>query len=399
MIVARIILWLSTGILLYGYVIYPLLVMAIARTRRRQLQTDEGFQPSVSIILAAYNEERAIEACLEGLRTLAYPGNWEILIGSDGSSDRTAEILTAAERTMPRLRAFNFEARRGKIPVINDLVHRATGEILLLTDADVALDRALIARHVRHYSNPEIGGVAGSLDLIDDQQQHAARTESDYMRWEERLREAEAAIKSTIGIFGGNYSIRRNLWKEIPDGPLCDEMYAGLNVMAAKHRMVFDREAVAREPLHRNVREEYSRKARFAARGMHTIMAFRHFWQRSLFYASMVVTHKMLRWMTPFVLLIFIIAFLADALIRHNALELTLVTIAAVSILLASIEPIRSRLKLLASLWWFLVMNLAFAVGIIRFIFGTERKFWIPASRSLSATTHHVEQADITQYQ
>jgi glycosyltransferase involved in cell wall biosynthesis len=136
----------------YAYLIYPLLIAVVARVYTRFSPIDENHKPYVSVILAAYNEEQNIGHCLDSLLLQKYPaGKIEIIIGSDGSLDKTSEILLQYAERHSSVKIFLFNERRGKMQVINDLIAKANGEILFFTDADMIISPESISRHARHY--------------------------------------------------------------------------------------------------------------------------------------------------------------------------------------------------------------------------------------------------------
>src|SRR5258706_8144804 len=128
----------SSALLVYAYILYPLIIAALAKLRPRPSLYDESYIPKISVILSAYNEEEHLGACLDSLFAQGYPTEqFEILAGSDGSLDATNLILSQYAAKHPSLRIFLFESRRGKMRVLNDLTREASGEILFFVDADM----------------------------------------------------------------------------------------------------------------------------------------------------------------------------------------------------------------------------------------------------------------------
>jgi biofilm PGA synthesis N-glycosyltransferase PgaC len=368
-------------------VLYPLFIALAANMRGRKPLQSHGATPYVSIVLAVYNEELVLQQCLSSLLAIDYPReSFELLVGSDGSSDKTNEILRACASEYPQLRISLFPERRGKIPVVNDLVPLAHGEIILFTDADVTFAKDIIQVHLSNYADEYVGGVAGSFLLSGKREHGPLGAEQDYMSLEVRLRQNESDLHSTVGIFGGNYSLRRECWNPLPNLPICDELYSTLRIIRSGKRMVFDREALATEQFGRSMQDEYQRKKRFASRGFHTLKLFPDLLQPFAgLPALMLWSHKILRWLTPF-FLIMLPAGTLSALLESRAMWIELLALlelgAVVSIALGWVAETTSfNLPFVRKAYWFFVMNLAFAFGTLNFLFSREQKFWSQPTR------------------
>jgi poly-beta-1,6-N-acetyl-D-glucosamine synthase len=383
------------GLIAYAYVLYPIIMRFWSARNGRSWKIDDSIRPSFSIILAVYNEESVLPQCLQAIASIAYPtDSIEILVGSDGSSDRTVAILREFANVLPNLTIYSFPQRRGKIPVVNDLVSHAHSELLFFTDADVTLDPLCLHRHARHYADTSLGGVAGNLLLFgeDEIRSEPLSSEQYYMSVENRLRMDEAKLHSTVGIFGGHYSIRRSLWCELPNKPICDELYIALNIIESGKRMVFEGTAAAKERFGRSMTDEFQRKARFAARGVATLQHFpRLLSPRSGWLSAMLWSHKLLRWLAPFAFAV-LIGISIFAVLRKNPavwvqplvfIELTgLLLVIAGLILNVSRRP----LPILSHVYWFALMNVAFAIGVLRFLFNREKPFWTQSTRVSEVT-------------
>ncbi len=378
------------GLVAYAYVLYPILMRFWSTRMGRTWETDDRIRPSFSIILAVYNEEAVLPQCLEALTSLVYPQDAvEILVGSDGSTDRTDSLIREFALAHPQLTYYSFHQRRGKIAVVNDLVSRAHGELLFFTDADVTLDPPCLQCHARHYADATLGGVAGNLLLSGEEgiRSEPLGSEQYYMSVENRLRMDEASLHSTVGIFGGHYSIRHSLWSELPDEPICDELYIALTIIQAQKRMVFERTATAREHFGRSMTEEFQRKARFAARGVATLLHFPRLLSPSSGWpAVMLWSHKLLRWLAPFAFAVLMVASVV-VLLREDSTfwvrPLILAEAAGLLLIIAGLllNVLHRPLPILSHVYWFAIMNVAFGVGLLRFVFRREKPLWTPSTR------------------
>jgi len=372
------------ALLFYSYVGFPVLVSFLATIRPRKWMVDETYRPTVSIILPAFNEERVIRRCLQSLIGLNYPPEKiEILCGSDGSTDRTNDILKEMSHEYPFIRTFFFPVQRGKMLTLNDLVAHARHEILLFIDADVTLNPHAILNHVRHYADPSVGGVAGSLQIAGDRNSGAFKSESTFLLIESNLRKKEAEIYSTVGLYGGNYSVRRTLWKPLPSARVSDDFFAVLTIIGSGLRLLYEEGAVSTELYGRSYVDEFSRKRRWVPECLAALRIVPGLLLHSPA-AWMLWPHKILRWSTGFLMLGLIAGTIVSYWNGQSWLFPFLVAEAAGAglVLLGAITS-RSRypLPVATGMFWFIFMNLAFSVGIIEFIFARQRPRWVQTTR------------------
>jgi len=392
---------ISTGVLLYAYILYPLFIFALASLRTRRSLSDESFQPRVSIIISAYNEELHLEQCLDSLLIQNYPTEKiEILIGSDGSSDRTNTILANYAASHSSLKPHLFESRRGKMQVLNDLISEAQGEILLFVDADMTLSPDSLTNHVRHYIDKEVGGVAGIYRIVSDVPTGIFGSENDYQSYEMLLRKNESLIHSTVGLSGGNYSIRKELWKELPSDEIHDDLFSVYTLLESGKRILFEPSAISTERFVRSVREEFRRKARFASRGFATLKFFPELLSpQAGLVAVMIWSHKILRWISPFLLAIIFATTIVGTVRGYAAYFSILLVIELVGILIAMIGWVLNTMAIsvpvVRQIFWFVAMNLAFMLGTMRYLFGKDEQHWVIATRAGSSSTISAKEQEV----
>jgi poly-beta-1,6-N-acetyl-D-glucosamine synthase len=298
--------WLAFLLIFYTYLGYPLLLILWARVATRKPMKGE-YEPTVSVILSVYNEEKFIEKKIENLLGLDYPKEKiEILVGSDGSTDRTDEIVSKFES--PKLRFHRLVKNLGKPSVLNALVPEAGSEILVFTDARQEFAPDAIRELVKNFNDPKIGCVSGELDFRDITGHGIGKGMDAYWRYEKFLRKKESDIGSMLGATGAIYAIRRDLFAALPTDILVDDMYVPLAIIRKGYRAVFDSEARAYDLVSAKGEQEFKRKVRTLA-GNYQI--FSHF--PGLFnpfespVALQLFSHKFLRLMVPFLLgLVFI---------------------------------------------------------------------------------------------
>ena len=366
--------------ILYTYFVYPLVVFAMVKLRgplpeRRAA----GGVPTVSMVVAVYNEAAVIEEKLKNLTLSKYPQeNIEFLFGSDGSTDRTNEIL--ARSVVPGLRFSPFGTRRGKVAVLNELIANARGEIIVFSDANTFYAENTVQQLVDHFADPAIGGVCGKLVLKPDPEALGGKGESSYWEYENWLKHLESDYYTILGATGGVYAIRKRLYKPLPTiRSVTDDFVIPLNVVQQGFRVKYVASALAFEKTADSIAGEFRRKARIGAQNFNSIREFAPLLSpRSGFVSFALWSHKMLRWGVPFlgavmVMTSFMLALHAD-LYRLILLGEGLFLAVALIGLLA--EKKRFSMGVLSLPYYLVAMNTALFVGFVKFLFRRQQSTW-----------------------
>jgi poly-beta-1,6-N-acetyl-D-glucosamine synthase len=370
--------WVCTLLLLYTYVGYPLVIVAWARLRPRRVHT-RAETPFLSVVVVAHDEERRLPARLENLLSLDYPAErFEILIASDGSSDRTAEIAQA--HAGERLRAFAFPTRRGKAAVLNDVMPQARGEVVVFADARQRFEVGALRALAAAFSDPAVGAASGELVLTSDERTSTTAGEGVgfYWRYEKLVRISESAVDSTVGATGAIYAVRRALFASIPEGTILDDVLVPLRVTRCGYRVVFVRDAIAYDQVTTSAGDELRRKVRTIGG---TFQLFtRERWLLSplrnrLWFQT--ISHKLLRLASPLLLAVVAVTSLlrADGAFYQLALVLQLVfyALALAGHFFAGGE---TRSVALGVPYAFCLLNWATVVGLVRFLSGRQSATW-----------------------
>ena len=395
--------WMSVGILLYTYAGYPLVLIVLGSLK--QLKSDLRFglarrtrrvsgatvdRPRVSIVFAAHNEEKVIAEKLLNCARLDYPAELlDILVGCDGCTDATAALarLSAPANTS----VFEFADRGGKPAVLNKLLPRARGEIVVFCDANTEFEPDAIHALVRHFKRSEIGCVCGELRLRLRGGEPTG--EQLYWRFETLLKFLESRLNMLVGASGAMFAIRRNLFEPIPSDGIVEDFLIAMNVRAAGYRVVYEPEAIAWEEVAPNARHEFRRRVRIGAGNFH---ALRHTWRLLNPIAGAVAlafwSHKLCRWLVP---LFLVAAQLSAAMLAREPVYGAAAALGGVLVLLALLGY---RLDLRAQYWapasipyYFLSMNLALLLGLIAFGRGTQSIVWTPTARTLPSPVGRAE--------
>jgi cellulose synthase/poly-beta-1,6-N-acetylglucosamine synthase-like glycosyltransferase len=383
----------SIGLVAYSYALYPFVLTIVAaatqtvRDARYLFGKDERrIQPSaelptVAVVIAAYNEERHIAARITNLGAVDYPQHLlHVYIGSDGSGDRTAQILSAAAH--PRLHAFAFEVNRGKASVLNDLVEQTREPIIVFSDANTLFDRNAIRRLVAHFADSKVGAVSGELRL---QGSRGHNQDSLYWRTEQFLKFFEARIHGLLGANGAIYAIRRPLWRPLAPDTICDDFCVAMNVAAAGHRLVYEPQAWAEEDTPDTIGEEYRRRVRIGIGNFQALFRNPGYLTRTSAATRFTyVSHKVLRWIGPHLLVVGLAASCALAPAAAGWAAFAALQIAGYTacglLYVASERGVRlpSVLRIPAFIF---ALNWAFLVASWRFATGQYSGSWRRSSR------------------
>ena len=254
-----ILFWVLAGFAVYVYAGYPLLLAVAARVAGRRVRTS-AVEPSVSLLIAAYNEAAVIEAKIRNSLALDYPADrLEIVIASDGSTDGTSE-LAASLAGGGRVRLLAYPVNRGKLAVLNDSVGRLEGEIVAFSDAASMLLPDALRRLVAAFADPSVGAVSGVYRVRKQDQAQLGAQEDLYWKYETFLKRQEAALGSILGCHGSLYAIRKALYPFPPAGTINDDYVIPLRIVQKGYRVAYEPGAVAYEEAHEM--EGFSRRVR-----------------------------------------------------------------------------------------------------------------------------------------
>ena len=391
-------LWLSLLGILHSYLFYPLLLRWLARGKKPNhlVFTPKDNWPQVSIIMSAYNEQAVIRQKMESLLQLDYPeGKLHFYIGSDCSSDQTNAIIANYAAQNAHLHFFPFTERRGKPGVINQLTDIAIEEwgksaehIFIITDASVMMDPHCARALVRHFKNPEIDIVDAHMIHIGMKEEGISQAEDEYISSEVRLKHREGLVwGKMIGPFGGCFALRGNRFSRVPSNFLVDDFFITMKVFEQGGKAINDLEATCREPVSHEIGEEFRRKARISAGNFQNLTTFTHLWWppvRPLAFAFF--SHKVLRWLGPFFILIILLTSGLLALGGNLFYTLLFSVMVGAVIMLPLLDVLFNSLGLnllpLRGVHYFIMMNLALLQGFINFIKGIRSNVWEPTKRN-----------------
>ena len=375
----RALFWAAAALIGYTYAAFPLLLLTRARLRPRPFRS-APVTPSVSIVVAAYNEERVMGDKVANLLALDYPADRvEIIVASDGSSDDT--VASAASAPDGRVRVLDLP-RSGKAGVLNAAVAEASGEILVFSDANSMFAPDALRELVAPFADPEVGGVAGDQRYLPDGRAGSTSGERGYWDLDRRIKQAESTGGNVISATGAIYAIRRSLFVTVPDG-VTDDFATSTAVIASGRRLVFASGAVAFEPVGATASMEYGRKVRVMTRGLNAVLLRRALLdpRRHGFYAVQLFSHKVLRRLMAIPLLMLLGSTLRLA--RRSPIYALLAvaqsavyTLGAVGLALGGRCPARHRLLALPA--YFCLVNLASLQALLNVVRRRSVTRWEP---------------------
>lgn len=387
MTAAEWIFWISSGLVLYAYALYPLLLAGACRVwrawRRRNAEHAETISdgasaasdwPTVSLLVPAFNEQPRLQAKLRNLGEMDYPDNRiEVVFVSDGSTDGTDGVLGAIER--PRFRFYRLDRRQGKPSAINRAAAAARGEILVFSDAATLFAPDAVRRLARHFSDPRVGAVCGPLEFARSAE--SAATEGVYWRYETALRRMEGELNATLTASGAIYAVRRAAFRPLAPDTILEDFLVPMTARRLGYRVLYDPSARATDTAPETVRGEFARWVRLAAGSFRALGALVRgaSTNPAVFWAFL--SHKLLRWLAPLFLVTMAIS--SVALASRPFYGFALASQAAFYLWALAGMVFRDRLAKIrfALVGYFLVaMNLAFLVGLGRSITGRQPVAW-----------------------
>ena len=295
-------------VLVYHYLGYPLTLAVLARLRREAPVRPGAGTPSVTLIISAYNEESVLGAKLENALSLDYPKDrLEIIVASDGSTDRTAEIARGFASAGVVLH--EYRTNRGKNAALNDSVPQARGDIVVFTDANGMYRPDALRRLVAYFDDARVGSVCGELVYLNYSRNPVAEGYGTYWRFDQVQKRLESRCLTLLGANGSIFAIRKTLHRPLPN-TVCNDMVLPILIAAAGHAVVYAPDAVSHEAGSADLREELRRRSRIIARG---ILGVRAVWsevvgRRRWLLAWELFWRKRVRYAMPFLLLALLVS-------------------------------------------------------------------------------------------
>ena len=385
---AETILAITIALLAWTYLVYPAAVILAANLKKRRYMSDPevtGSLPSVTVVMSLHNEKEVAGRKISSMLASDYPGDkLNFIIGSDGSTDGTGAVVSAHANANPQIQLIINAERSGKAAMLNELASKATGEILIITDANVMFTPSVVRKLAEGFADPTTGLCDTTVCPLSSADTGIMRQEIMYSRYETILKRAEGVLWGAMpGPYGGCYAVRRELFPRLPDNILVDDLYVGLSVLKENYRAFNNPDAVVYEDTQPDMIEQFRRRTRIAAGSFQNLFRFGLSFSRRPGVVFAFLSHKIMRWLTPLLLMLFfmttvILSGRSDFYFCLTAVQLIFIILSALDLALD-----RKGKKLLFQRYvtQCLLMNAALAAGFVKAIRGIENGIWEPTKR------------------
>jgi cellulose synthase/poly-beta-1,6-N-acetylglucosamine synthase-like glycosyltransferase len=374
-----IIFWFSLFWIFYAYAGYFLLLIVLTKFKKERLYQDEKFLPSLSLIVAAYNEEKVIRRKIEESLVLEYPKDkLEIIIASDASVDTTDSIVKEFSKNGVILIRQN--ERKGKTAVQNLAVSKAKGDVLVFSDATTVFNKDVLKKLSRHFVDFRVGCVGGEEHFIKSGWEISEEA-SFFWKYETLIRQKESDFNTMIGVSGCIFAIRKELYEVLDEG-LIEDFALPLKIAAKGLRTVYEKEAIAYERAVSDTMAELVRKTRIVSGGINVLWRMRALLNPVKYplLSFQVISHKICRWLASIFIILFFISnlflmYFGTGFFILGVFQILFYLTAALAYFLKKYKPLPKALRLI---YHFCVINFAAIFGIARFICGEKKAAWEP---------------------
>jgi cellulose synthase/poly-beta-1,6-N-acetylglucosamine synthase-like glycosyltransferase len=374
----KFIFWFLLFSIGYTYFGYPILMAILLKIKRSKLVNKAEIFPPVSIVIAAYNEEKNIGAKISDVLNLDYPSeNLEIIVVSDVSTDQTDEIVKSfAGRGVKLVR---LEKRSGKIDAYRNVLPDLKGEIIVFSDATSLLDRYSIGKLISNFNDPTVGCVGGLLMYINPKNALVGKGERKYWSYEKRIREYESRLDSLPSVSGTLYAVRKELFPRDMKEYLADDLIIPLIVKKKGYRTVFEKCAICKDFTTITIKEEMAKRVRITVqniRGLLDQLDVLNFFKYGIF-SLLVFSHKVLRLLVPVFLLVLFISNVM-LIIQHYIYSLILLVQLLFYVTGIFGHQLNKKIKLTVAntAFYFCLSNISIFIGILEFIKGNKVTTW-----------------------
>ncbi|MFT3980380.1 MAG: glycosyltransferase family 2 protein [Ferruginibacter sp.] len=390
MIAIQIIFWVSIFILFYSYLGYGMLIWLLLKIRgKKNKQTEAGteFQPEITLVVAAFNEEDFIEKKIQNSLGLDYPpGKLKWLFVADGSSDATADII----QKYPQVELHYKPEREGKSMAINRIIPFITTDFIVFSDANTLLNKDSIKAIVQHYKDPKVGAVAGEKVVQGENEDMAVAGNGEglYWKYESLLKKLDAEYYSVVGAAGELFSIRTRLFEPVQQNVLLDDFIISMKICRKGYTVMYEPGAFATETPSFSLKEEQKRKIRISAGGFQSVFMLKDLLNIFKYgrLSFQYISHRVLRWVVcPWLLPV---AFICNILLLQlNSSLYNIIFILQCLFYLAAfagavLAMMNKKVKLLYVPYYFVFMNWALYLGFAKFLSGKQSVLWDKARRA-----------------
>lgn len=367
-------LWSSVCLIAFSYFGYPVILSFLVMISRGAQQAKKEIEPSVTLVIPAHNEEKAIEGKIKNALSLEYPKEKiEILLILDGCTDRTKQI--AENFSVRNLRTIEQKPRKGKMAALNLAVSQAHGEIIVFTDANSIYEKDAIRKLVRNFTDEKIGCVCGELKYQNESL--VGEGEDLYWKYEKFIKTKESQLRSLLVVNGSIYAIRKELFEPVEE-TLADDFVVPMIIAKKRYGLVYEPEAITLEKTAGSTKQGINQKARIISQGLKASFAV-----GTVIFSSgplrifQFLFHKFIRWLAPLFLVIIFAANLF--LLSSTFYKITFfgqVLFYSFALFGYLLEERGIKIKIFKVPLYFCVVNLSSAIGLAKFLTGGIKGTW-----------------------
>jgi poly-beta-1,6-N-acetyl-D-glucosamine synthase len=383
--------WIGLFIVSYTYLGYGIVIFLLSKIKSYQKAESylkDSDWPETTLVIAAYNEEGFIEEKIKNTLQLDYPKDkLTVFVVTDGSTDRTAEIVKGYES----IQHFHSQERKGKIHAVNRIMTSVKTPLVIFCDANTYLNNESIKNIVRHYQDKKVGGVAGEKRIFKKEEDNASGAgEGLYWKYESFLKKKDSEVYSVVGAAGELFSVRTELYEAPTENIIIEDFYISVKIAMAGYRFIYEPNAIATETASASVSEEWKRKVRISAGGfqaMLKLMPLLNIFKYGLL-SFQYISHRVLRWtLAPLALPLIFISNIALVLTGSRFYFLILIMqilfygLAGLGYLL---QEKKISIKGFFVPYYFLVMNVSVYAGFVRFLKGRQSVVWEKSKRAIA---------------
>jgi len=394
MTIIKIIFWVSLFVIVYSYVGYGILLYFLVRLKNifkgKKSAVSTTYEPEVSLVVAAWNEEDFIQAKIDNTLALDYPPEkLQIIFITDGSSDKTPEIISRN----PRFELLHEPARRGKVAAMNRAIDFVKFPISVFCDANTLLNKECIRNLAMHYEDPRVGAVAGEKKIqVPEQGMAAATGEGIYWKYESFLKKLDAQLYSVVGAAGELFSVRTSLFEKAAEDTIIEDFVQSLKVCMKGYVVHYEPKAYAVESASLSMRDEQKRKVRICAGAFQAMGILKDLFNVFKYpvLSFQFISHRILRWtLCPICLCTLLASNLILAVYLRGGfyvgflfLQLAFYSLAVIGWIYASRNI---KIKFVYIPYYFLFMNLSVFIGFGRCFQNRQSVLWEKAARQKAA--------------
>jgi cellulose synthase/poly-beta-1,6-N-acetylglucosamine synthase-like glycosyltransferase len=380
-----VVFFVCAALAVYHYVVYPALVILLARAAGaagEPAEVPDAKLPTVTVVIAAYNEERVIADKLANTLALDYPaGRLDVMVVADGSNDATHEI--AGSFSDRGVSVLHQPQRRGKTAALNRAVAAARADVIVFSDANNLFNADAVRKLVRHFADPRVGGVCGLKQIFESADRESAVGDGLYWKYESAIKIAESRLGSITTADGEIFAVRHALYQPLDESLINDDAAITFDLIRARHRVLYEPAARSYEQASISIEDDFNVKVRMVSGGFQTLSRqWRFLLPPRRLFALAFLSHKVLRWTAPELLIAMllssaVLAARGEALfMAFLAMQLAFYALAAAGWKLRKRGPLAMPLYVP---FYFCAMNTAALFGLYRHL--TRSTQWKKAVR------------------